>query len=303
LLIALGVGVLVATGAAGAVSWLVARRLAAPVQDVATAAEGLADGHPGEPVTDPGLGPEFATLTGSMNRLSRRLRDVEQTRRRLTADLAHQLRTPLASVRATAEALADGVLPADPPTLAVLTEQTDRLLRLVADLEQVSRAEERHLVLHPAPQPLGPLVERSVATAHAGYRAKSVALHVTVEPAAPRVRIDADRVAEALTNLLDNALRHTPSGGTVTVSVRPDPSGRGATVTVEDTGAGFDPDQAERLFERFHRGPGAEPSTGTGLGLTIARAIVESHGGRLTAASSGPGHGATFSVTLPAAIG
>jgi signal transduction histidine kinase len=299
LLISLGVGVTVAVGAAVAISWLVARRLAAPVQTVAAAAEQLAAGRYDVPVPDPHLGSEFATLAGAMTGLSQRLRDTEQARRRLTADLAHQLRTPLASLRATVEAVTDGVLPADPATLAVLTDQTERLFRLVDDLEKVSRAQERQLLLQTWPQPLPAVVARCADAVRARFDAAGVALEVRLGPPAPPVRIDADRVAEAVGNLLDNALRHTPRGGRVEVSVGG--SGPMARVVVRDSGEGFEPEQAALLFERFHRGPGARPGTGTGLWLTISRAIVEAHGGTLDADSPGPGRGATFTLVLPAA--
>jgi two-component system sensor histidine kinase BaeS len=155
------------------------------------------------------------------------------------------------------------------------------------------------------------------------YRAAGVDLSVDGDPATPPVRVDPDRIAEAITNLLDNALRHTPTGGRVTVTVTADTStadadlDRGwARVEVRDTGDGFDPTDADRLFERFHRGvhdggsaPGTDSGTdrdiagGSGIGLTIARAMVQAHGGHLRARSLGRGRGATFAITLPAADG
>jgi signal transduction histidine kinase len=302
LLLSLAVGVTVATVVAALITWLVARRLAAPVHDVAAAAQRLADGHYDTDVPDPRLGPEFRGLAESITRLSRRLATTEADRRRLTSDLAHQLRTPLASVRATVEALDDGLLAPDPSTLAVLTDQTDRLSRLVDDLERASRAQERQIVLHPEPQPLSPVVERCVDAVRGRYRAKGVRLTGASAPGVPALRIDAGRLAEAITNVLDNALRHTPPGGQVTVSVRPLGGGPtfAAEVTVEDTGDGFSPDQAERVFERFYRGPDVEPGSGSGLGLTIAWAIAEAHGGALTARSAGPGQGAVLTLVLPA---
>ena len=303
LLLALATAVAVATVVAGTISWLVARRLAAPVRDVAAAAEGLADGDYDTAVPDPRLGPEFASLTLSMNRLSHRLAATEAERRRLTADLAHQLRTPLAALQATVEALTDGVLTPDGQTLAVLTDQTGRLRRLVADLEKVSRAEERQLVLHPTPQPLLPLVQRSVAAVRERYRAKGVDLVVQPTRTSPSARVDADRLAEAVGNLLDNALRHTPSAGTVLVSLRsrPSPCGPLADLVIRDTGEGFEPREAPLLFRRFHRGRHGDPDVGSGLGLTIARAIAEAHGGSLDAHSDGPGQGAEFTLSVPAA--
>ncbi len=323
-LLSLAVAVGAAVVAAATIGWLIARRLAAPVHDVAATAQRLADGHFDVRMHDPRLGPEFSAVSRSMTLLAGRLAAAEADRSRLTADLAHQLRTPLAAVRATTEALADGVLAPDTATLAVLTDQTGRLGRLVADLEKVSRAQERQIVLDPLPQPLGPLVERAVAAVAGRYRAKGVELSIEVDPGAPPARVDAGRVAEILDNLLDNALRHTPPAGHVTLALRrratsskPTPTSRSAPestwlsesrtasgagprpeIVVCDTGDGFDPREAELLFERFHRGCNAATTRGTGLGLTIARALAEVHGGTLTAGSDGVGRGACFVLTL-----
>jgi signal transduction histidine kinase len=302
LLISLSIGVAVATLTAAAVSWLVARRLVELVDQMVQVAQRLADGHYETVAPEARLGPEFGSLTRSMNLLSRRLATTEAQRRRLTAYLAHQLRTPVASLAATVEALIDGVLEPDPAALAVLADQTARLHRLIADLEKVSRAEERQLVLDPAPQPLAPGVQRCVAAVHGRYRAKDVDLGLDADSATPVVRIDTDRIGELLTNLLDNALRHTPPGGRVTVALGPDAADPpDVELTLSDTGEGFAADQAPLLFHRFHRGPDAEPGSGYGLGLTIAAAIAEAHAGTLHAHSNGPGHGAAFTLTLPAA--
>src|SRR5664279_2778188 len=151
---ALAVGVVIALAAALVVTWLVARRLAAPVAEASEAAYRIADGDYQTPLRQPGLGPEFDQLTTSFNTMARRLATTEQNRRRLLTDLAHELRTPLASIEATIEAVTDGILPNDPTTLATLTEQSQRLHRLVGDLSAVSRAEERQLNLNPARVPL-----------------------------------------------------------------------------------------------------------------------------------------------------
>jgi two-component system sensor histidine kinase BaeS len=303
LLVSLSIGVAVATLTAATISWLVARRLVEPVHQVVLVAQRLADGHYETVAPEVHLGPEFASLARSMNLLSRRLGTTEAQRRRLTADLAHQLRTPVASVAATVEALIDGVLDPDPATLAALADQTGRLHRLIADLEKVSRAEERQLVLDPTPQPLAPVAQRCLAAVHDRYRAKDVDLALDADPATPVVRIDADRIGEVMANLLDNALRHTLPGGRVSVALGPSPTvgPPSAELTVHDTGEGFPPDQAPLLFQRFHRGPDVEPGSGSGLGLTIAAAIAEAHAGSLHARSDGPGHGATFTLSLPAA--
>ena len=300
ILIALGVGVLIAGVTAAAISWLAARRLAAPVADAADAAGALADGNLRARVADPRMGPEFLKLSTSVNALADRLQATEATRRQLTAELAHQLRTPIASIRATVEAVSEGVLPVDHETLETLSSQSYRLSRLVDDLEVVSRAEERQLLLAPEPVSVAELVEAATAASRDSFRAGGVVLTASVDTATPDVRVDPDRVQEVLGNLLDNALRHTPADGSVTVSARPEADGRRqlAVIEVRDSGAGFPAQDSERIFDRFTKAP---DSLGSGLGLTIARAITEAHHGTLTARSEGPGKGARFTMTIPAA--
>jgi signal transduction histidine kinase len=299
MLVALGIGVLIAGITGSAISWLAARRLAAPVSDAADATSSLADGHLDARVIDPRMGPEFAQLATSVNALAGRLQTTEETRRRLTADLAHQLRTPVASIRATVEAVREGVLPPDEETLETLGYQSDRLSRLVDDLEVVSRAEERQLLLTPEPVKIVELVESAMAANRESYRRAQVGLSSLQSGDIPLVTVDPDRIQEVLGNLLDNALRHTGPGGRVEVVARSEPhaGGRDAVIEVTDTGSGFPEDAAERIFRRFEK---ASDSPGSGIGLAIARAIIEAHGGRLTAHSDGPGHGAVFTMTLPA---
>lgn len=301
ILTSLGVALPVALLTAFAVVWLVARRLGRSVASVAAAADRVAGGDLRARVEAPAIGPEFARLAAAFNAMAGQLAETETTRRRLIGDLAHELRTPLASLEATVEAVVDGVLPADGVTLATLRDQTARLQHLVADMAAVSRAEERQLDLHPQRVDLSVLATEAVAAVAARYAAAGVRIDVDVDVAggAPVVRADPQRLSEALANLLDNALRHTPTRGAVRVVVGADP-GR-AMVDVTDTGEGFDPSQAERIFERFYRGDASRTRTsaGSGIGLTIARAIVEAHAGTLSAMSGGPGAGSTFHLRLP----
>ena len=310
LMLSLVLGVLAAVVTATLVTWLVSRRLASPVAEVADAATRLADGHYNTVVPDPRLGPEFAKLTAAVNELAQRLGSSEEIRRRLLADLTHELRTPLASLEATVEAISDGVLPVDQTTLDTLAAQASRLHRLVADLESVSRAEERQLALHLGPTRLFHIAQRAVDVLRPRFDNKGVALTVNSTGRAPVVDVDADRLVEALMNLLENALRHTPRGGAVFVAVETVPGTPGAPgragLSVTDTGEGFDPAQALRLFERFYRTDAARTSGstiggrhGSGIGLTIARAIVEAHHGEITALSGGRDHGACFTINLP----
>ncbi len=298
-LTALAVGTVAAALTALALSWLIARRIAGPIRDAADAASDLADGRLQTRLADPRMGPELATLTTAINELARRLEVTESTRRELTAELAHQLRTPIASLEATVEAVREQVLPVDATTLETLSVQSARLRRLVADLEVVSRAHERQLLLSAQPVPVADLVTAAVTASRDRYRAAAVELVGSVEPGTPDVVVDADRIGEVLAGLLENSLRHAPAGGRVEVKAGPGPDRRDPTavIRVQDSGAGFPSEDAEELFRRFHKGPG---STGSGLGLTIARAIVEAHHGTIVAASEGPGTGATVTVTIPA---
>jgi two-component system, OmpR family, sensor histidine kinase BaeS len=322
-LISLAAGTTVAVIAAGLVTWLIARRLAAPVADLATATTRLADGNYDTDMADPRPGRELTMLTTAVNQLGAKLATSEQTRRRLLTDLGHELRTPIASLEATVEAITDGVLPVDAVTLDTLAEQTSRLHRLVADLESVSRAEERQLALRLQPAPLADLARRAATAVRLRYRADGVNLQIRADDPGPTVTVDHDRIVEALMNLLDNALRHTPAGGTATITIDRPSAGddhtrsgslRLARVPVTDTGEGLAPEQASLLFQRFYRtdptrdrgAPAAGPAVrvpgrhGSGIGLTITRAIIEAHHGHITARSDGPGHGATFTITLPA---
>ncbi len=215
------------------------------------------------------------------------------------ADLAHALRTPVASIEATAEAIVDRVLPADDHTLATLSDQSQRLSRLIDDLGSVSRAEERSFRLTITTVNSVEAAQASAASAAARFARSGVSLHPPVGPPVD-VLADADRLGEVVDELLANSLHHCKHGDEVTITAAR--NGRTADLTVTDTGAGFEPDEAERLFQRFYRAdPARGNPTGSGIGLTVARALIEAHGGTLTARSPGAGAGATFTVTLPVA--
>ncbi len=297
-LLALLVGVTFALVAALVVTWLVARRVAAPVAQAAEAAQQIADGDYQTRLGQPRLGPEFDRLTTAFNLMARRLATTDQTRRHLLADLAHELRTPLASIQATIEAISDGILPSDQTTLATLTEQSQRLHRLVGDLSAVSRAEERQLNLHPVLVSAQELVSGAVAAARPRFEANGISL--TAESiSAGDVLVDRDRLAEALGALLDNALRHTGIGGVVTIAATRQHDR--CRILVTDNGEGFDPATADQLFERFYRGDSSRTANGagSGIGLTIAKAIIQAHHGQLRGHSDGPGSGAQFEIMLP----
>lgn len=298
--VSLSVALLAALAAALAVSAYVARRVARPVGQLATAATDVAEGRFDARVSSPGLGREFDTVAEAFNAMAARLADMEATRRRLLANLGHELRTPVATIEAYVDAAEDGVAVADVDTWAVLRSQTARLRRLAEDIAAVSRAEERQLDLRTRRVAASDLVAAAVVDARPRFTEKGVRLDERVGADAGAVDADADRMGQALANLLDNALRHTPAGGQVTVTA--DRHGGEVRLTVTDTGEGIAPEHLPHIFERFYRADNARDRGhgGSGIGLAIVRAFVAQHGGRVTAASDGPATGATFTVVLPA---
>ena len=299
---ALGIALLVAASVSVAsalvISALAVRRLSAPVTQLATAADSLASGHYEVAVPDPRLGDEFDRLTAAFTHMADALAHTERVRRQLLSDLAHELRTPLNTLAAQIDGLEDGLVAPTPATWQAIHGQLRRLERLAADIGQLSAAEEHAHPLTLRPADVAQIAADAVAADSPRYEMKNV--HLVLERVGPLLaRVDGIRMQQVLANLLDNALRHTPAGGDVTV--RAFPEGRDAVVQVVDTGAGLPPSELEAVFERFHR---VNPSRsradgGSGLGLTIARIIVGDHGGTLTAESSGLGSGATFTLRIP----
>jgi two-component system, OmpR family, sensor histidine kinase BaeS len=299
-LIAMGVGLLIALVAATAVTWFLTRRLRHPLEEMARAARELSRGHYSARVPDVGSGTELDTLAEAFNAMASRLEGTEDTRRRMLSDLAHELRTPIATLDAYHEGLHDGIAEVGPVSRAVLTEQTHRLARLADDIDEVSSAEEGRLGLDLHSHAVSDLLWRAHDAMRDSYSDKGVNLLVdTTQGAGLRVTVDRTRIAQVLANLLTNALRHTPPGGVVTLAASR--GGAEAVITVSDNGDGIPAEQLGHVFERFYRGDTARTRdrSGSGIGLTISKAIVNAHGGDVTAASEGPGRGAKFTVFLP----
>ena len=301
--LAIGAGALACLVAAAAVSVFLTRRLTRPVLAMRAAAGRLADGDYEARMPALGLGPELDALGDSFNSMAAVLHDTERGRQRLPSDVPHELRTPLATIDAYLDALADGVRSPDQDTWGILADQTTRLRRLTEDLALLSRAEEHQLVLRRAPTAANNPVIAAVTAARPGYAARGVELVTYLAVGLPELNVDADRVSQVVDNLLSNALRHTPSGGRVTVTTdrATRPAGPAVRVSVTDTGEGIAAEQLPHVFDRFYRADAARDRAhgGSGLGLAIARALTGALGGTLTASSGGPGAGATFVVTLP----
>ncbi len=299
LLISIGIALVAAVSAALIVSWYFSRRVQRSVGNVTTAAGEIAAGRHGTRLPDPGLGGEFATLAATFNALAERLEATDTTRRRMLADLAHEMRTPLATIDAHLEAVEDGVRDLDESTLGVIRASTRRLRRLAEDITAVSRAEEGSLEIHPAPVEAAALARGAVAAARDRFAAKGVHLRLADDSGAASVLVDPDRMGQVLGNLLENALRLTDPAGTVTLTCRR--VGRWVELAVADTGEGIATEHLGHLFDRFYRVDTARDRDhgGSGIGLAIAKALVEAHGGGISATSAGPGRGATFTVRLP----
>lgn len=300
LLISIALALLASVAAALAVSWYFSRRVERSISSVAAGASQIAAGRYDARVPDPGLGEEFATLATTYNSLAARLEATESVRRRMLADLAHEMRTPLATIEAHLEAIEDGVRPPDPQTLGIVRASARRLGRLAEDVSAVSTAEEGSLQIDRRLVPAATLASSAADAARHLFDAKGVRLRTALEEAGS-VEVDPQRIEQVLGNLLDNALRHTPAQGAVTLSCRL--AGAWVEIEVADTGAGVAPEHLAHLFDRFYRADAARDREhgGSGIGLAIAKALVEGHGGRISAASAGRGQGAVFTVRLPAA--
>lgn len=296
----LAVAVTVAVVTALVASWFLTRRVLRPVQAMARAAERIAGGDYAARVEVSNAGDELDALGQAFDQMAQELAATQRTRAEMLRDVAHELRTPLTSLRGYVDALSDGVLSATPETLQTLRGELSRVERLVDDLATISRAEERQLDLHVAAVPAGQLLESAVQSASRAFSAAGVELRSEIDAGLPLILVDADRIQQVLANLLDNALRHTPAPGVVTVLGRR----RGASVDliVADTGDGIDREHLRRVFERFYRVDAGRSRQlgGSGIGLAIARALTDAHGGSIRADSRGTGQGSTFIVTLPA---
>ena len=268
------------------------RRLAAPVGDVIEAVGRVADGDLTTRVRERGAR-DARALARAFNAMTSRLEAGEEQRRRLLADVSHELRTPLSVVQGNLEALVDGVHPADGAHLLAILDETKVLSRLVEDLRTLSLAESGALALHREAIDVGALVRETVESFASRAEPAGVSLEAEVSSGLPEADADPVRAREILTNLIANALRYTPRGGHVTVTARAEDAA--LLIDVRDTGAGIAPERIGRIFDRFYKSP---ESRGAGLGLAIAKQLVEAHGGEISATSV-LGQGTTIRFTLP----
>jgi len=273
------------------------RQITSPLRAVSQAAEALAAGQLDRRV-EAKTSDEIGRVAQSFNRMAESLAQADVQRRNMVADIAHELRTPLTVVQGSLEAMLDGVYDLNPENIASIHQQTALVSRLVADLRDLALAEAGQLRLDWQTVDLEALVAQATDGLRGQALEKGVTLKVEAPPGLPRIRGDGQRLQQVLFNLLSNALRHTPRGGTITTAV--DAKEDRVVVRVQDTGSGIPAEDLPHVFERFYRVDRSRARTtgGSGLGLTIARRIVQAHGGQIWA-QSWLGAGSTFAFSLP----
>ena len=295
-----------ATLAAVVVSLLVTRRVVAPVREMMAASRRIADGNYDERVEihgnpAPDEMDELDQLAVTFNQMADKLERTEAIRRQLIGDVAHELRTPLSTIKGSLEGLMDGVLAPTEANLVQIYRETERLQRLVADLQELSRVEAGAFELNLRKVEVEELVSSAVDRLSGQFEEKGVRLEIDLPPELPAVTADPDRIGQVLLNLLGNALQYTPSGRAVEVLA----CQRDQVVEIEvrDEGIGIPAEHLPHIFTRFYRVDRSRSRVGggSGIGLTIAKHLVEAHGGRIWASSPEPGKGSSFTFTLPLA--
>ena len=297
---ALLIAVLSATVIAVLVSWLLSRNIVSPVQAIMSASQRIAAGHYDERVNAQGAD-EIAQLAARFNQMASHLEQVETMRRQLIGDVTHELRTPLTSIKGYMEGLVDGVLPANAETFNQIHHEADRLSRLVDDLQELSRVESKAYSLDVRSVSVSSLVQTTLKRLSPQATAKRITLRSNLPADLSLIHADEDRITQVLVNLTANAIQYTPEDGEVTLSAAR--HGDEIHISVKDTGIGIPQEHLANIFTRFYRvdkSRSRNAGGGSGIGLTIARHIVEAHGGKIWVQSEGEGKGSTFSFSLKA---
>ena len=297
------IGGLVALIAALVIGFFIFRAITRPIDQLTHAAHQLAHGDLGARVVVDDhaarLGSdEISELGAAFNIMASNLQQSEQVRRDMTADIAHELRTPLAVMRGNLEAMLDGVYPFDAEHLNPVLNQVNLLTRLVEDLRTLALAEAGQLPLSKRPVDLAALLRSTLTSFEAQAAAQQVTLRTEIAADLPVIEIDPDRIQQTVGILISNALRYTPSQGSITVAAKTDRAS--VTIEVADTGSGIAPEDLPHVFDRFYRADKSRTreSGGSGLGLAIAKSIVMAHGGSLSVQSE-VGQSTQFTVRLP----
>jgi signal transduction histidine kinase len=276
------------------ISWvfvMTMRTVGTPLGDIVSAADRVAAGDLSVRLDEQGL-PWLRRVAHAFNSMTQRLERQQRDRRALMADIAHELRTPLAVIQGRVEGMLDGVYPRDESHVRQVLDETRLLARLVEDLRTAAHLESGTLTLVKEATDLGVLIEETADM----FRAEADSRQIRVELRAgelPLMTVDPLRIKEVLVNLLSNAVRHSPTGGVVQIDAEPRPGA--VVIRVTDHGPGMPSQELARIFDRFYKGPA---SKGSGLGLTIAKSLVIAHGGTIDA-KSGPRGGTTVTIALP----
>lgn len=299
---ALTYAALAAMVAAVALSLFFSRSVLAPIKVMSHATQRIADGRYDERIQVNG-NDELAQLAVNFNQMAEKLNQVESMRRRLIGDVSHELRTPLTAIKGSMEGLMDGILPATDETYQQVHAEAERLNRLVNDLQELSRVEARAYQLDIKSLDVSSLARTVTKRLTPQAESKRITLDVELAPDLPHILADEDRAVQVLTNLTGNALQYTPEGGKITISGKRINNNE-VQISIHDTGIGIPPEHLPHIFDRFYRvdkSRSRQNGGGSGIGLTIARALVEAHGGRIWAESAGEGQGSIFAFTLPVA--
>jgi len=292
--------VLVAGITALTVSIFLSKRLITPIRAMMSASQRIADGHFDERVIDRGAD-ELGQLARSFNRMAGQLEQVENMRKQLIGDVAHELRTPLTAIKGSMEGLIDGILPESSETYQQIHQEAGRLSRLVEDLQELNRVEADTFDIERIPVNISSLIETIQKRFNHQIESNGIELIADIPADLPNLLADENRIIQVLTNLIDNAFRFTSKGGKVTIQAIH--SGSSVQISVIDTGSGIPQEDLPHVFTRFYRVDKSRSrgAGGSGIGLTIAKHIVEAHEGQIWVESEGIDRGSNFTFTIPAA--
>ncbi len=279
---------------------LISRIITKPMRQLATAAEKIASGDLSQRIENVSKD-EIGEMSASFNTMAEQLEKKEKSRRQLTADIAHELRNPLSIIQGNLEAWLDGVIKPKPDQIASVYDETVLLSRLITDLKDLSMAEAGQLKLHQSPLDISEIIKSEASNIKNRCLEKKVSLSTELLHGLPLAFVDNDRIRQVLHNLLDNALRHTPTGGTIKITASTD-SSRWITIRVSDSGSGIHPEDLPHVFDHFYKADRSRQRgySGAGIGLAIVRQLVEAHGGKVWVESQ-LGKGSSFYFTLPVA--
>lgn len=290
-------GGLIAVGIAILLTFFLSRRILSPVKALIGAARQFGKGDFSKRVDAKGKS-ELSELAHSFNSMADNLEHAQRLRQNMVADVAHELRTPLSNLKGYLEALKDGVIKPNRATIQSLNEEAASLSRLVADLQELSLADAGELKIYVQPEDISKLIKETVTILRPNAAAKGLKLATDIKARLPMLNIDADRIKQVLRNLLENAIAHTGKGSKITITAHQ--VDKMISISITETGEGIPPEDLPFIFERFYRVDKSRARTtgGSGLGLTIAKRLVETHGGNIEVKSE-VGKGSCFTFTLP----